>query len=338
MLQISLLLLACGLSRHMASINASVAGVLITFIIVGIVFYLGIVVAGTSSYECRFQTPASTALRDLWKEIGPRITPVVPPIINTLCSIWDVVLCQILRVVLRLPLQLDIWHRFRRPHPSNVGEDLPIPWLADLCKLWKGVRSRILQVTRRLLLALKLHLGDRFRSPPLPTTQKGSSVSQETDPWVTPKELTSFLWDNANDVRCVSWILRNITDPEAVDAAVRLAGTIRWFEDRTNVEPPYDTIVSIFDACFDSTKNAYPALKDRAYYSIRAILWISALAKCKSPEFSQRFTLPVSKLGTTTPDKDGLAHLLSVCHHSNGLIILFSTLYDIPRGANHVHA
>jgi len=359
MLQISLLLLACGLARHMAPINTSVASVLITFIVVGIVFYLGIVVAGTSSYECPFQTPASTALRDLWKKIGPRITLAVPPIVNAfrslwgdillqilrivnaLRSLWDVTLCQILCIALRLPVRLNIWRRFRRSHPLNAEEDLSIPWLADLCKLWKDVQSRILQVTLRLPLALKLRLRDRFRSPPLPTTQEGPSVSQEITPWLTTKDLVPYLRNNANDVRCVSWILRNITDPEAIDAAVRLAGTVRWFEDGINVEPPYDTIVSIFEACFDSTKKVYPVLKDRAYFSLRTILWISALAKCKSPEFSQKFPLPASKLDTTTPDQDGLMHLISVCHHSNNpdfTTPLFSALYNIPHEASYMHA
>jgi len=65
MLQIALLLLTCGLSRHMWSINTSVASVVISFTVLGILFYIGIVVAGTSSYECPFQTPASIGLRHL---------------------------------------------------------------------------------------------------------------------------------------------------------------------------------------------------------------------------------------------------------------------------------
>ena len=61
-LQIALLLLACGLSRYTWSINTSVASVVISFTVLGILFYVGIVVAGTSSYERPFQTPGSTAL------------------------------------------------------------------------------------------------------------------------------------------------------------------------------------------------------------------------------------------------------------------------------------
>jgi hypothetical protein len=65
MLQIALLLLSCGLSRYVWSVNTSVARVVISFTVLGVIFYVGIVIAGTSSYECPFQTPASTALRAL---------------------------------------------------------------------------------------------------------------------------------------------------------------------------------------------------------------------------------------------------------------------------------
>ena len=65
MLQIALLL-TYGLSRRsMWPVNTSVARVVISFTVLGTLFYVGIVVAGTSSYESPFQMPASTALRHL---------------------------------------------------------------------------------------------------------------------------------------------------------------------------------------------------------------------------------------------------------------------------------
>jgi len=62
MFQIALLL-ACGLCRHMASINTPVASVLIAVTVLGVLFYLGIIIASTSSYERPFQTPAPIADR-----------------------------------------------------------------------------------------------------------------------------------------------------------------------------------------------------------------------------------------------------------------------------------
>jgi len=107
-----------------------------------------------------------------------------------------------------------------------------------------------------------------------------------------PKDLAIVRRTNADDVRWVSWILRNITNPEALDAAIRLAGTIRWFDDGIYVNPPYDLVVSTFKACFDPTGKLYPVSRDRAYYSGRAMMRIHTLAMCKSEDFGNTFPLP----------------------------------------------
>ena len=82
------------------------------------------------------------------------------------------------------------------------------------------------------------------------------------------------------------------TDPEALEAAIRLAGVVRWFNDGINADPNYDLIVSTLDAGFGSTGKLYPGARDRAYYSARAMVWIHALARCKSEEFASGFPLP----------------------------------------------
>ena len=74
---------------------------------------------------------------------------------------------------------------------------------------------------------------------------------------------------------------------------IELAGTIRWFEDRLDVTPPYDMIVTAFRACFNSTGKVQPGLSERAYYSAQAVLWIHVRAMCVSEEFAQRFPLPI---------------------------------------------
>jgi len=137
-----------------------------------------------------------------------------------------------------------------------------------------------------------------------------------TMPWLGPAALVSLQRNNANDARCVSWILKNITDPEALDTAVRLAGTVRWFEDRIDTEVPYDFIVSTFHECFGSDGEVRPGLWDRAYNSGRAMLWINILAMCKSAEFARRF--PLQTIKYTSPDfDDDLSGLLEVCKASS---------------------
>ena len=91
MLQLALFLLACGLSRYIWSVNTSVARVVISFTLFGFLFYIGIVIAGTSSYECPFQTPVSMALRHL-KDSGAthRLLSTLPPlvVISPIRDVW----------------------------------------------------------------------------------------------------------------------------------------------------------------------------------------------------------------------------------------------------------
>ena len=152
----------------------------------------------------------------------------------------------------------------------------------------------------------------RHSQPPPPTLLEDVQVRRPRR-WLEPEDLTKIRRENANDARCVSWILRNITDPEALDAAVRLAGTVQWFKDGTDAEPPYDVIVSNFDGCFDSDGRVYPGSADRAYYSGRAILWIRALARCKSHDFADQFRSYFHGLTTPVSGRDcDLEHLLGI--------------------------
>ena len=143
------------------------------------------------------------------------------------------------------------------------------------------------------------------RSEPPPTLE----ITPGSEPWLRPNDLDILRRTNTNDVRCVSWILRNIMDPEALDTAVRLAGKIRWFDDGTNTTPPYDLIVSAFEACFNSAGDLYPGSRDRAYYSGRATIWIHTLAMRKSTEFANAFPLPRVGFAAWYCDPD-LKHLL----------------------------
>jgi hypothetical protein len=305
MLQVALLLLACGLCRYMVSINTPVAGVLIALTVFGVLFYAGIVIAGASSYDCPFQAPGSGTLRSLWMKIGPYLTHASLQIITTLCDLGEIVQCHIFRIEIRLP-HIDIRRHFRG--------------------LLEIVQLRILHIGLGLP-RMGLNIRRRLRHPPLPTVQENSrpTDSQGVVPWLTPKDLTTIRMTSADDARCISWILWNITDPEALDAAIRLAGTIRWFERGTDEEPPYDLIVSTFQTCFGSDRVLYPGSRDRAYYSGRAILWIHALARCKSKELARSFPLPISRYSTPDRDDDlrGLLSTVETAAYSNRDAFLF---------------
>ena len=116
---------------------------------------------------------------------------------------------------------------------------------------------------------------------------------------------------NADNARCVSWVLRNITDPEAIDSAIRLARNIRWFDGDPSNDPPNDLIGSIFEACFDSTTEVYFGMRDRAYSAACTILQIHARARAQSNEHALRYPIPAAPMVIYDQDHPCLSEILS---------------------------
>ena len=70
MLQVALLLLGCALSRYLWEVNTTVASVVMGVTSFGVICYAIIIVAGTVSESCPYQTPGAQILRYLW-QIAP---------------------------------------------------------------------------------------------------------------------------------------------------------------------------------------------------------------------------------------------------------------------------
>jgi len=221
-----------------------------------------------------------------------------PPVLATLHHLWETIQCQILYVLLWLPSITQWLHSHTLSLPvTQPTTRQPMSWVTSLHGLWENIQCRI--------LCAAFHLP---QIQPLPTP---ITLPTATSPWLTPTALATLRNINAGDVRCVSWILWNITDPEALDAAIRLAGIVWWFEDRLDVEPPYDQIVSTLKGCFDFNGRIYPGSRDRAYHSAQAVLWIHICAMCVSGEFGGRFPLPIIVHDATSLDLD-LKYLISI--------------------------
>lgn len=86
--------------------------------------------------------------------------------------------------------------------------------------------------------------------------------------------------------------LKHITGPETIGVALELASTVQWFEGGCNLNPPYDTIVFIFESCFSFTKLLDLELRDTAYYSATAILQVHFSALHKSEEHASKYPIP----------------------------------------------
>ena len=70
MLQVSLLLLGCALSKYLWTINRTVAGFILAFTAFGVVSYTFFTLAASLSYDCPYQTPLSTIIRACVKYVG----------------------------------------------------------------------------------------------------------------------------------------------------------------------------------------------------------------------------------------------------------------------------
>ena len=77
MLQFALLLLGCALSRYIWGINTAIALVVLSVTLFGVIFYTFIVVAGTVSMSCPYQTPGAQILRYLWQRL-PNCSSLFP--------------------------------------------------------------------------------------------------------------------------------------------------------------------------------------------------------------------------------------------------------------------
>ena len=354
-LQIALLLLACGLSRYMWSVNTSVARVVVSFTILGVLFYIGIVVVGTSSYECPFQTPASISLRYL-RDSGAIQKLVAGLSLADLISLIHATRRNTQKLLVNLSLYnttsfiYATWVDVRQGlvSASHRVHDFTQPREISLSCVMSGIRSLAMKVGHQAIILLlridrafcnskqRLVQGIRRfrRGVLLPITVEDAHHHQIVSPngpglRVRVRDLESIRRRNADNARCVCWVLRNITDPEAIDSAIRLVGTIQWFDGDSNIDPPLDLIVFSFKACFDSARQLYPGMRDWVYFSARAILQIITNARTQSHERASRYPIPdIPRWGfrETDPDLDHVFFMLTINPHSGRPTFNFPTV------------
>ena len=156
MLQISLLLLGCALSRYLWGISIIVASIVIGVTSFGLLFYMFLVVAGAASDSCPYQTPGSLILRYLW----PRIPNILYSAISAVGSVLSVVLLALggtfmgSQVMLTIVLSSRNYYPWWRPSnvmPFLLGLILKIPLalVADVYDLLRVVVRRSAYILNR---------------------------------------------------------------------------------------------------------------------------------------------------------------------------------------------
>lgn len=314
MLQVALLLLAVGLTRYMWAINVSVACTLLGLTAFGVGFFILIVVAGTSSYECPFQTPASLALRALGvhRTFG--------------------------RLVSSLP-SFGIRRRLRR-----LGRAFGYLYFMVQARVTKA-KTIITRALRQysVLSYATTDLGILPRGISLPsnfTTPLYTSNSWNLGPILKEHSSVNPRLTNSADARCINWILDRITDPEAINSAFRLACAIRWYDGGVDSQPSYEELNTVLVGCFEFDGKVHPRMRNRAYDCARVIgrLFVLAWAKSEALAFSRVPVRPPTRWivnAADDPDLRSILCLLSGFSHggdppiSEGDFVGISTAHTI---------
>ena len=193
MLQIALLLLGCALSHYLWEINTMVASVVIAVTSFGMVFYLLIIIAGTASESCPYQTPGARILRHILlpalRSAPTAISELPAFIVRKSSDLFETsFFCLILWGLLIL-----LWDP---PEDINTRDTilllvmLPIAPVVDLCRLgWAMVRPLVIPAQT---------LYRRFTGTPQTPTLDQRII--------------------ALDLRCISWMLQT-----SLDKAIRLS-------------------------------------------------------------------------------------------------------------------
>ena len=295
-------------------------------------------VAGTSSHECPFQTPVSKTLRHLRvsKTTRKRFANLPPTkAVSFIYTAWGDTQQWL------ISLSRRVYNTLRHPSSWGISPSRVISGVHSaatmvghettilLLRIDRGLgnaKQRLVQAIRRFgrVGLLPMAVGDVHHQPLASRTGPGLLVRA--------RNMETLRKLNADDTLCVSWVLRNITDPEAIDSVIRLASTIRWFDGDSYLEPPFELIVSIFEACFDSTPQVYLGMEERAYFSARVILQIHASARARSHELASKYPIP-----SVDPERVNL-DLYNIIHELEDESDARLTPYFPAGGANvHTH-
>jgi hypothetical protein len=148
MLQIALLLLGCALSRYLWEINIILASVVFSVTSFGMTFYIFIIVAGTASESCPYQTPGARFFRHAFHHVFPHIFHhtlphifhhILPQVFNhTLRPIFDYAFYEIFEPAPFITYRLSVFvsSRFSYLIEDSFCHYLTAKWGSSLKRPW----------------------------------------------------------------------------------------------------------------------------------------------------------------------------------------------------------
>ena len=231
MLQFALLLLGCALSLYLWGINKTIASVVLGVTSFGVAFYACIIIAGTASASCPYQTPGAHALRYIFHTL--RRTPYAPRhILHILHHLFHIIhrtfslAPSILHSAFASAINTSIlsrvfiawWHKYDGDNWSTQFQYFVLlPILLLLSPIWLACDTYLL--VRAIVRALARIVSGWFR--------RARGINPQT---------------TASDLKCISWVLQT-----SLDKAVHLI-TLKFLATMTALAGFDPALVS---ACFD---------------------------------------------------------------------------------------
>ena len=241
MLQAGLLLLGCALSLYLWQINIIVASVVLTVTLFGVILYLFILIAGTASDSCPYQTPGARFFRHILHRLLPTLYSAfaaIPPVISSTSS-------RVFQTSLCCRVFFDWWSLMRRPWYSrhNIAWTLlfffclPLAPVHDAYCLGRAIF--------RSLVAPSKTVYQRLMGKIRTTYPSFIDASLQTP---NPDYQTIIF-----DLRCISWILQT-----SLDKAIHLSA-FKHLISMPQLARFHSTLVmdcfNIFIGCVSVSKN-----------------------------------------------------------------------------------
>ena len=201
MLQAALLLLGCALSRYLWEINIIVASVVLCVTSFGLIFYLSIVIAGTTSESFPYQTPFAYIFRRTFRRLRQHLLPTLHSAFATIPIVVSSAFSRFHQASWSRRMVFDWWSDMRRPWYSmiHVGYTavllviLPIALARDAYYLGRAILRSMVSLGCTIYRRLTGRLKAAFIDTPLRMFD--------------PDHQTITL-----DLRCISWILQTSLD------------------------------------------------------------------------------------------------------------------------------
>ena len=198
-LQAALLLLGCALSRYLWDINVIVASVVLGVTSFGVIFYLFVVIAGTASESCPYQTPGSHIFRRiLYHHLLPALSSASAAVSSAFSRIYQASWCG--------RMFSEWWMVMRRPwySISNVGYTLMFPVALVVAPARDAYY--VGRATLRSLVVLGITGYHQLKTKLRTSCPRRIHTSRKFD----SDHRTIMM-----DLRCISWILQTSLDRAA---------------------------------------------------------------------------------------------------------------------------